>query len=342
MVAEHADVEMVRAAQHALDVWLRTPGSTPTSQLSGGGAVGRSESRLSALLHDRPALLMPSASYGLWVALRVLGVGRGDEVLLPQLDWTAGLAAVRAVGAAPVVVPVDPSTLTIDPVQAGAARSARTRAVIATHLFGVPADIPALRKALPWVPVIEDCAQAFGSRLDGEPVGTFGDLAVFSFGPGKRIDVGELGALVLRDDLLWESAVRMSTHPIRQQHSGIATPEPAWLSIRPHPLAAIQLAVALERDEPSHLVDARRRLATHLRETMKVPLLGDDDRRLVASATIPVDPERAALDGLPDDVRIGVGEVTDIAAVLGGQPTSRLIALLMSRSPAHDQHTKRG
>ncbi|CAN5333688.1 hypothetical protein BH11ACT4_BH11ACT4_13060 [soil metagenome] len=334
MVAEHPDTELVRATQHALDVWLRTPATSPTSQVSGGGAIAHAEARLSAALGDRPVLLTPSASYALWVALRVLGIGSGDEVLVPGFDWTAGAAAVRATGALPVVVPVDRATLTIDPTRAASLRTARTRAVIATHVLGIPADVPALRCTLPWVPILEDCAQAFGSQLDGQPVGTLGDAAVFSFGPGKRIDAGELGALVLRDRDLWESAVRMSTHPIRQQHSGMAEPDPSWLSIRPHPLAAILLAVALERDDASKLIDARHRLATHLRDTTRLTLLGVDGRRRVASSSIPVDPADPALPTVSDHLRVGSADLFDIDSVLTGRPTSRRVALIASR-PRH-------
>lgn len=325
---DHVDAHLVTRAQDALGAWLETRVSSPTSQLSGGGAVGRAESRLSALLHDRPVILTPSASYALWVALRMMGVGRGDEVLLPSLDWSAGLAAVRAVGAVPVVVPVDPATLTIDPAKAAALRTARTKAVIATHLFGVPADVPALRQALPWVPLIEDCAQAFGSTLDGQPVGTFGDLAVFSFGPGKRIDSGELGALVLRDDALWETAIRMSTHPVRQRHSGIAEPELGWLSIRPHPLAAIMLAVALEQDEPSTLIEARRRLAQRLRGSTGIRLVGVDDRRRVATTSIPIATDGIDLPPVSDDLTVRYADVLDIDSVLDGRTISRRFALV--------------
>jgi len=120
--------------------------------------------------------------------------------------------------------------------------------VIATHLFGIPADVPALQVALPQVSIVEDCAQAFGSILDGRPVGSLGDAAVFSFRPGKRIDVGELGALLLRDDDLLERALLHSAHPIRQLISGISSPAPSNLSIRPHPLAAVLLSIALDLD----------------------------------------------------------------------------------------------
>lgn len=327
MHAEHPDREWLAGVVKDLEAWLDEQVSTPTSQLVGGGAVAQGEKRLSALHDGRPALLMPSATYALWVALRTLGVRPGDEVLIPQHDWTASLAVVSALGARAVVVATDPATLTIDPAAAAALRTAKTRAVIATHLYGIPADIPALEDALPGVPIVEDCAQAFGSILDGRPVGSIGDAAVFSFGPGKRIDVGELGALVLRDDL-HERAIRQSAHPVRQQIIGISSPDLSNFSIRPHPLAAVLLNAALDLDECRTLIDSRRRLSAHLSLDTGLPLIGVDSRRGVASAVIPVLAEKVAAAMLPDGIAVSHGGILDIKSVNNGVPISRPLVFL--------------
>ena len=326
--ADHPDREWLAGIAKGIDLWLGEKVSTPTSQITGGGAIARGEQRLSALHDGRPAILMPSATYALWVALRVLGVRAGDEVLIPQYDWTSSLAVVCALGARPVVVPTDPTTLTIDPAAARALRTAKTRAVIATHIFGIPAGIPALQDALPGVPIVEDCAQAFQSTLDGRPVGSLGDAAVFSFGPGKRIDVGELGALLLRDDNLYERALLQSAHPVRQQISGIAPLELSNLSIRPHPLAAVLLSVALDRDDPRTLIESRRRMGAQLALDTDLPLIGVDSRRGVASATIPVLAERAGADMLRADIAVSHGEVLDIGSVNSGAPITLPLVFL--------------
>lgn len=325
---QHPDLGLVHRSQQAMSAWLNKPTSTPTSQLIGGGAIARTESRLAGLHEGRPALLMPSATYALWVALRALGIGPGDAVLIPRYDWSSSLAVVLELGAAPIPVPVDSTTLTIDPVQAAARRTACTRAVIATHLFGVPADVPKLMYNLPELPVVEDCAQALGSTLDGRPVGVFGDAAVFSFGPGKRIDVGELGALVLRDDGMCKRALQLSAHPVRQQLAGSAVPDFRSMSIRPHPLAAVLLDAALDHDNAKATIAARRRLSNSLISETDLAILGADTRRGVASAFVPVAAERVERIDLPASMEIVYGEVQDIEALVNGIARSRRIALI--------------
>lgn len=337
---QHPDLELVRRSQHAMSAWLKKTASTPTSQLTGGGAIARTESRLAELHEGRPALLMPSATYALWVALRALGIGPGDGVLIPRYDWSSSLAVVLELGASPIPVPVDLSTLTIDPAEAAARRTARTRAVIATHLFGIPADVPELLRALPRMPIVEDCAQAFGSTLAGRPVGVFGDAAVFSFGPGKRIDVGELGALVLRDEGMRKRALQLSAHPVRQQLTGSAAPELTSMSIRPHPLAAVLLDAALDEDDAEAAIQARRGLANML-SNMDLHVSGADTRRGVASSFVPVSAERVERTDLPAAMKVAYGEVQDIEALMSGNARSLRIAFITNatRPAGADQNT---
>ena len=333
MPLDHPDAKWVLGVAEALDTWLDSPSPLTTSQIKGSGAIEIAEAKLSARFDGRPVQLMPSATYALWVALRVLGVGPGDEVLIPRCDWTSSYAAVTALGAIPVIVPVDARTMTIDPAEAAARRTARTRAVIATHLFGIPADVPEIQKVLPRIPVIEDCAQAFGSTLDGHPVGTLGALAVFSFAAGKRIDVGELGALVLRDRDLARQALALSAHPIRQQLAGFAALDPTGLSIRPHPLAAILLSVALDRDNAMAVVAARRELAARVLLASDVLPLGLDSRRGVASPIIPCDPDDDVHEALlPAGVGCSHSSVLDIESIASGWPTSLRVPVLSAVS----------
>ncbi|HMN40399.1 MAG TPA: DegT/DnrJ/EryC1/StrS family aminotransferase [Phycisphaerales bacterium] len=327
MRAEHPDSEWLRGVGANLAEWLDEPATTPTSQLTAGGAIKRGEALLSSMHGDRPTLLMPSATYALWVALRALGVGQDDEVLIPQYDWTSSLAVVLALGAKAVVVPTDPATLTIDPAQALARRTARTRALVATHLFGIPADIPALQKALPWVPIVEDCAQALGSKLDGLPVGSLADAAIFSFGPGKTIDVGELGALVLRDSDLHRHAIMESAHPIRQQLSGIVTPSPIGLSVRPHPLAAVLLCVALKHFDAGATAQDRLRTQAYLSlNHWPIHAYGSDGRREIASPYVMFEPETLTDEDLAKYATYR--EVADIESVRSGKPKRRRVGAL--------------
>jgi dTDP-4-amino-4,6-dideoxygalactose transaminase len=325
---QHPDFPLLQRSQRAIRAWLDKSVSAPTSTLTGGGAIAYSEARLAELHEDRPALLMPSATYALWTALRTLDIRPGDEVLIPGYDWGSSLAVVLALKATPIPVPVDPATLTINPALAAARRTARTRAIIATHLFGIAADMPEIRRVLPGVPVVEDCAQAFGSTLDGRPVGVFGDVAVFSFGPGKRIDVGELGALVLSDDGMRMRALQLSAHPVRQQLSGIAFPELASISVRPHPLAAVLLVAALDEDDAGPMIEERHRLANSLLAATGLDVPGVDGRRGVASRSVSVLAERVQTVELPSATKIAYGEVQDIDALTSGTSRSRRIAFI--------------
>ncbi|MCU1640580.1 MAG: DegT/DnrJ/EryC1/StrS aminotransferase [Nocardia sp.] len=286
--AAHPDERLIARVRAALDRWSTDPSArTPTSSILGTGAIAAVETVMSAHHNDIPAILLPSASYALTVAMSAIGVGPGDDVLLPVLDWPASYAAVLHAGARPVPVAVDAATLTIDPVAAIEAVTPHTIAIVASHLHGVCADIPALRAALPELQVIEDCASALGSSLDGHRAGTMGDVAVFSFGPGKRIDAGEGGVLLACDRRTYRRALAACVHPLRARLSGLEV-DPGAMIMRPHPLTAILARDAIaqwdaEADELVH-----HESAAVLAADPALMVLGYGSRRTNASPTVPV------------------------------------------------------
>jgi dTDP-4-amino-4,6-dideoxygalactose transaminase len=142
------------------------------------------------------AAAVNSGTAALHLVLLALGVGSGDEVIIPSFVCSALLNALRYTGATPVLADIDPESLNIDPQDAREKVTGRTRAVIVPHLFGLPADLSSLMKLN--VPVIEDCAQAPGATYDGQPAGSFGHAAVFSFYATKMITTGEGGMVVSR------------------------------------------------------------------------------------------------------------------------------------------------
>lgn len=329
MATDHPDREWIDNTIAALHYWCESPAAMPTSQITGSGAVGAAEQLISAQHDGRPALLVPSATFGMLSVLMALDIGPGDEVLIPELDWTSTLAVVRTLGATPVPVPVCVDTWTIDADAARALRTDKTRALVACHLFGIPADVPALRQALPDLLLIEDCAQAFGSTLDGTQVGSLGDAAVFSFGPGKKpIDVGEAGAVVVRDEELHRSVLRCSAHPVRQQHAGILIPSATPFSVRVHPIAAVLLAQALRGVDSASVIAERRKLAADLLLTSAVPLLGIDPRRGVATPTVPVPLDDLEGQPLPSGIVARHHSVHDIRTAIAGVPNVRRVTLL--------------
>jgi dTDP-4-amino-4,6-dideoxygalactose transaminase len=147
---------------------------------------------------------LSSGTAALLAALRSLGVGDGDEVLIPAFACASLNQAVVWAGATPRHFDCDPTTLNPDPADARRKLGARTAACIVAHLFGLPADAPAFRDLGP--PLIEDCAQTLGVVRDGLPVGSTGDVVVCSFYATKLIAGGEGGMLLARDPAIAERA----------------------------------------------------------------------------------------------------------------------------------------
>lgn len=150
------------------------------------------------------AVAVSNGTVALQLALRALGIGPGDEVLIPDLTFAATAHAVLDVGAVPVLVDVDPVTWCMDPRAVERALTVRTRAIMPVHLYGHPADMDAImaiaapRRLL----VIEDAAEAHGARIGTQRVGSFGVASAFSFYGNKLMTTGEGGALVTNDEAL--------------------------------------------------------------------------------------------------------------------------------------------
>jgi dTDP-4-amino-4,6-dideoxygalactose transaminase len=165
-----------------------------SGRLAQGPEVAALERELAARLGVEDAAAVASGTVALELALAALGVGTGDEVLIPTYVCDALHHAVRRVGAEPVLVDADPATHTLSPKDALARRTPRTRAVIVPHAFGLAAALEPFQAL--GVPVIEDCAQALGATAaTGRPVGAAGTLAVCSFYATKMIAAGEGGAV---------------------------------------------------------------------------------------------------------------------------------------------------
>ncbi|MGW1911458.1 DegT/DnrJ/EryC1/StrS family aminotransferase [Streptomyces sp. NPDC002076] len=150
-----------------------------------------------------------SCTTALHLSLVALGLGPGDEVVVPSLSFIATANAVRYVGAEPVFADVDLATGNLTVATVDAVRTARTRAVLAVHQGGVPADVHALRAACAdWdLPLVEDAACAIGSSAGGKPVGHGALVAAWSFHPRKLVTTGE-GGMITTDDAEWAARLR--------------------------------------------------------------------------------------------------------------------------------------
>jgi dTDP-3-amino-3,4,6-trideoxy-alpha-D-glucose transaminase len=150
------------------------------------------------------------------IALRALGVGPGDEVITPPLSAAYTALAIMMAGARPVFADIDPDRLTLDPGAAAAAVTARTAVILPVHLYGQPADMSALTAvaARHNLAIVEDCCQAHLATCDGQPVGSFGAAAAYSFYPTKNLGaLGDGGALTTGD-------ARLAAHATRLRNGG--------------------------------------------------------------------------------------------------------------------------
>jgi dTDP-4-amino-4,6-dideoxygalactose transaminase len=170
-----------------------------TSQFVLGTEVARFEREFAAYCENTWCVGVNSGTSALHLALLAAGIGPGDEVITVPFTFVATVAAIRYTGARPVFVDIDPASFTMDPKRLEAALTPRTRAVLPVHLYGQPADmdpIVAFARRHDLV-VIEDAAQAHGARYHARRVGSLGDMACFSFYPGKNLGAyGEGGAVV--------------------------------------------------------------------------------------------------------------------------------------------------
>ncbi len=178
-----------------------------------GPEVDRFEDACAAYLGVRHAIGVSSGTDALLVVLMALGVGPGDEVIVPTYTFFATAGVVARLGATPVFVDVRDDDFGIDPVEVAARLGPRTRAIIPVHLFGQCADVDAIRAIAPDVPVIEDAAQAIGARFGKRGAGGLGHAACFSFFPAKNLGAfGDAGLVTTNDDELARAVRRLRVH----------------------------------------------------------------------------------------------------------------------------------
>jgi dTDP-4-amino-4,6-dideoxygalactose transaminase len=176
-----------------------------------GPEVAAFETELAAYLGVEHVVGVANGTDAITIALRALGVGSGDEVVVPSFTFYATAEAVVTAGARPVFCDVDPATRNVTPDTVRAALTPRTRAIVAVDLFGCPAPVPEIRKL--GLPVLEDAAQAIGATLGGRRAGALGDVATISFYPSKNLGCfGDGGAIATDDARLAELARALRFH----------------------------------------------------------------------------------------------------------------------------------
>jgi dTDP-3-amino-3,4,6-trideoxy-alpha-D-glucose transaminase len=189
-----------------------------------GGEVERFEQAWSAFCGAKHAVGVASGTDAVAVALEALGIGAGDEVIVPANTCVPTVAGVLQTGATPVLADVDEETATLDPAAVEAAVTRSTRAVVAVHLYGRLADVDALRGVADahGLKLLEDAAQAHGAERDGRRAGSLGDAAAFSFYPTKNLGaLGDAGAVVTDNDAVAARARRLRVYGERARYESV-------------------------------------------------------------------------------------------------------------------------
>lgn len=215
------------------------------SGISGEGPIAEFEAEFAKINESEYAIALTNATSALFVSLMASGIGRGDEVILPSYTWPQTLTPVILTGATPVFADIDKKTVTISPESVKNLISRKTRAIIAVHLYGIPADVLQLDKIARdnGCILIYDSAQGFGANFNDKPIGVYGDYVAYSLGRSKLFSVGEGGVLICRNRKLYEKAVAFSQHPLRM-HRDIDDNEMRMsidrvsMNFRMHPLIA--------------------------------------------------------------------------------------------------------
>jgi perosamine synthetase len=176
-----------------------------SGQLSLGPMIDRFEEALAARVEAPHVAAVSSGTAGLHLCMRLAGVGPGDEVVTTPFSFVASANCVLYEGATPVFADVDPRTLNLDPAAVEAAITPQTKAILAVHVFGYPAELAELEAIAErhGLAIVEDACEALGSRYRGRPVGSSGHPAVFAFYPNKQMTTAEGGAVAVSSEEQW-------------------------------------------------------------------------------------------------------------------------------------------
>lgn len=181
--------------------------------LTQGSKVAEFEDDFKKYMGTSHALAVNSATSGLHLALMSLGIGLGDEVIVPSFTWVATANAVELCGAKPIFVDIDLETLNINSERVLEKISAQTKAIIVVHLFGKPFDVENLKSKLPSnIYIVEDAACAAGAAFKNQYCGTLGDIGVYSFHPRKSITTGEGGMVVTNNTSFYKKMSMLRNH----------------------------------------------------------------------------------------------------------------------------------
>ena len=231
--------------------------------------INRFEKAFGQYLGTEFAIATSSCTGAMHMGLAALNIGAGDEVILADTNWIATAAPITHLNAKPIFVDILPDTWCIDPVKAEAAITPKTKAIIATHLYGNLCDMNRLIEigARHGIPVIEDAAEAIGSLWKGKRAGSMGSFGTFSFHGSKTITTGEGGMFVTNDAALYERVLTLSSHGRARGQTKQFWPDLVGFKYKMSNVQAAMGCAQLERIE--ELVGRKRQIMAYYRDKLK-------------------------------------------------------------------------
>ncbi len=233
---------------------------------SRGAFIDRFEREFAAFTNAECGVSACNGTVSLHLALAALGIGAGDEVIVPTLTYIASVNAITYAGATPIFVDSEPDHGNLDPARIEALITERTKAIEVVHLYGHPADMDPILEiaARHGLAIVEDAAEAHGARYKGRPVGALGTIGSFSFFGNKVITTGEGGMLVTNDEELAEAARHL-------RGQGVSTTKTYWHDVVGYNYRMTNIAAALgcaQLERVDDTIAQKRQIAAWYRESL--------------------------------------------------------------------------
>lgn len=244
---------------------------------SKGEFIGRFERGFADYIGAPFATSVCNGTVAIHLALEALGVGAGDEVIVPSLTYIASVNTIIQTGATPVFVDSLEDTWQIDPEDVKRKITSRTKAVMAVHLYGLPCEMDALTSICRehGLLLVEDCAEAFGTHFKGRHIGTFGDVATFSFFGNKTITTGEGGMVVVKEETVFEKAFHL-------KNQGVSPTREYWHDVVAYNYRMTNICAAIglaQLEQAAEILSKKRQIASWYRDGINgLPLRMHDEK----------------------------------------------------------------
>lgn len=243
---------------------------------SKGEFISRFEKAFAEYIQMPFATTVANGTVAIHLALEALGVGNGDEVIVPTFTYVASINTILQTGAKPVYVDSLESTLQVDPADIRRKITPRTKAIMAVHLYGLPCDMDSLKAICNeyQLLMIEDCAEAFGTYYKNQHAGTFGDIATFSFFGNKTITTGEGGMVVTRSKELIQKACHL-------KNQGVSNEREYWHDVVAYNYRMTNICAAIglaQLEQANKILDKKREIAGWYKKGLSdLPLCTHDE-----------------------------------------------------------------